>query len=288
MITGKTTLAGIIGFPIAHSLSPVMHNAAFAELGLDWNFVPFPVHPDRLAEAVAGLSALGVAGFNVTIPHKVAVMPLLDEVSDEARLIGAVNTVVVREGRLTGHNTDGIGLVAALREKLSFSPAGRSVLVVGAGGAGRSAVASLALSGATRVEIANRSVEKASDLCLSLAPRLPGCSLGAVSLERLADPGYLAGFDLLVNTTSVGMKDDSLPGLSLAGLKEGFAVYDMVYAPPVTPLMKEAARHGIASANGLGMLVAQGEAAFYLWTGVRPPKGCMERALTAYHSLGKP
>ncbi|GFO57146.1 shikimate dehydrogenase (NADP(+)) [Geomonas sp. Red276] len=288
MITGKTTLAGIIGFPIAHSLSPVMHNAAFAELGLDWCFVPFPVHPDRLAEAVAGLSALGVAGFNVTIPHKVAVMPLLDEISDEARLIGAVNTVVVREGRMTGHNTDGIGLVAALREKLAFSPAGRSVLVVGAGGAGRSAVASLALSGAARVEIANRSVEKGSDLCRSLAPHLSGCSLAAVSLDRLSDPGYLASFDLLVNTTSVGMKEDSLPGLALAGLPEGFAVYDMVYAPPVTPLMREAVRHGVPSANGLGMLVAQGEAAFYLWTGVHPPKGCMERALTAYHSLGKP
>ncbi|HJV65226.1 MAG TPA: shikimate dehydrogenase [Geomonas sp.] len=279
-LTGKTTVTGIIGYPVSHSLSPLMHNAAFQALGLDWVYVPFPVAPADLAQAVRGLAAAGVAGFNVTIPHKVAIMPLLDSISPQAELIGAVNTVQVKDGRLAGHNTDGIGLLAALKSRLGFVPAGRSVLVLGAGGAARSALVSLAQAGASRVEIANRSLDKGSELAGELGPGL-SAPLAAVGLERLTDAGYLAGFDLIVNTTSVGMADDSFPGLSLAPLKAGAAVYDMVYAPPVTPLLREAAASGVPAANGLGMLVAQGEAAFAIWTGMHPPEGCMEQALSA-------
>ena len=276
-------MAGIIGWPISHSLSPVMHNAAFAALGLDWIFVPFPVDPARLAEGVAGLRALGVKGFNVTIPHKVAVMPLLDEISADAELIGAVNVVALKGGRLVGYNTDGIGLLAALSGKLGFDPRGRSVLVLGAGGAARSAVAALSRAGALRVEVANRSAQKGEELAAAFAARFPGTSFRAESLSRLCDPGYLEGFDLLVNTTSVGMKDDSFPGLSFARVRERFCVYDMVYAPPLTPLLALAAAHGIPGANGIGMLVAQGEAAFSIWTEMEAPAGCMEHAL---HALG--
>jgi shikimate dehydrogenase len=282
-ITGKTTVAGIIGWPISHSLSPVMHNAAFAALGLDWVFVPFAVDPERLAEAVAGLRALGVAGYNVTIPHKVAVMPLLDEITRDAELIGAVNVVALKEGRLVGYNTDGIGLLAALSGKLGFHPEGRSILVLGAGGAARSAVAALAGGGAARIEVANRSVEKGEELVAAVSGRLPATLFRAESLGRLSDPCYLAEFDLLVNTTSVGMAHDSFPGLSFARRKEGFAVYDMVYAPPLTPLLAQAKECGVPCANGIGMLVAQGEAAFSIWTGREAPAGCMERAL---ESLG--
>jgi shikimate dehydrogenase len=278
-VTGKTRVAGIIGFPVAHSLSPVMHNAAFASLGLDWVYVPFPVPPEGLQAAVAGLLALGVAGFSVTIPHKVAILPLLDRISPEAELIGAVNTVALRDGLLTGFNTDGIGLLAALAGKLGFSASGRSILVLGAGGAARSAVVALAGAGALRIDVANRSPENADTLVRSVSGRLMGCAVAAHSLERLAEPQYLSSFDLIVNTTSVGMKGDSFPGLVLSGLKPGLAVYDMVYAPPVTPLLAQAGSCGIAAANGLGMLVAQGEAAFAIWTGVAPPEGCMERAL---------
>jgi shikimate dehydrogenase len=278
-ITGKTTVAGIIGHPVSHSLSPLMHNAAFAALGLDWVYVPFPVAPERLTQAVAGLRALGVAGFNVTIPHKVAILPLLDRISPDAELIGAVNTVALEDGLFTGYNTDGIGLVAALCAKLGFSAAGRSVLVLGAGGAARSAVVALAGAGALRVELANRTVAGARALVDSVAGQLPATAFAAHPLERLADPGFLSGFDLLVNTTSVGMARDSFPGLELSLLRPGCAVYDMVYAPPVTPLLARALELGLPAANGLGMLVAQGEAAFRLWTGVRPPEGCMERAL---------
>jgi shikimate dehydrogenase len=280
-VSGKTTVAGIIGSPVSHSLSPVMHNAAFAALGLDWVYVPFPVPTERLAQAVSGLSALGLAGFNVTIPHKVAIMPLLDRISPEAELIGAVNTVSIRDGLLTGFNTDGIGLLAALAGKLGFSPPGRSVLVLGAGGAARSAVAALAGAGAARIEVANRSPEKARDLVRALAGRLPATEFSALSLERLGEPSYLAQFDLIVNTSSVGMGGDAFPGLRLSGLKPGLCVFDMVYAPPVTPLLSEAAACGVPAANGLGMLVAQGEAAFAIWTGLQAPPGCMEEALAA-------
>jgi shikimate dehydrogenase len=278
-VTGKTRVAGIIGFPVAHSLSPVMHNAAFAALGLDWVYVPFPVPPEGLQAAVAGLRALGVAGFSVTIPHKVAILPFLDRISPEAELIGAVNTVALRDGLLTGFNTDGIGLLAALAGKLGFSASGRSILVLGAGGAARSAVVALAGAGALRIDVANRSPEGADTLVRSVSGRLPGCALVAHSLESLARPQYLNAFDLIVNTTSVGMKGDSFRGLILSGLKPGLVVYDMVYAPPVTPLLAQAESCGITAANGLGMLVAQGEAAFAIWTGVAAPGGCMERAL---------
>lgn len=253
-VTGKTRVAGIIGHPVSHSLSPLMHNAAFAALGLDWVYVPFPVEPGRLPQAVAGLRALGVAGFNVTIPHKVAILPLLDRISPEAELIGAVNTVALRDGLLTGFNTDGIGLVAALSAQLGFDAAGRSVLLLGAGGAARSAVVALAGAGAARLELANRSAHKGRDLIDSLKGRLTGTALAAHPLERLADPGYLSGFDLVVNTTSVGMAGDAVPGLELSLLDSGCAVYDMVYAPPVTPLLARARELGLAAANGLGKI----------------------------------
>jgi len=287
-ISGKTTLVGIIGSPVSHSLSPAMHNAAFAALGLDWLYVPFPVCREKLPAAVCGLAALGVAGFNVTIPHKVAILPLLDSISPEAELIGAVNTVAVKDGRLTGFNTDGVGLLAALTGKLGFSAAGRSVLVLGAGGAARSAVAALASAGAARVEVANRSLEKARELVSLLSERLPETSFSADSLRRLADPRYLESFDLIVNTTSVGMAGDSFADLRLARLKPGLVVYDMVYAPPVTPLLAEAAACGVPAANGLAMLVSQGEAAFSIWTGVTPPAGCMEQALSGRGLPGIP
>lgn len=288
VISARTAVTGIIGFPVSHSLSPAMHNAAFAALGLDWVYVPFPVSPERLPAAVAGLSALGVAGFNVTIPHKVAILPLLDRITPEAELIGAVNTVSFKDGVSTGFNTDGIGLLAALRCKLGFSPAGSSVLVLGAGGAARSAVAALAGAGAARIEVANRSPEKGRSLVGLLAERLPGTALGAAPLERLSDASFLRPFDLIVNTASVGMAGDAFPGLLLSGLKPGLVVYDMVYAPPVTPLLAQARACGIAAANGIGMLVAQGEAAFAIWTGVSAPGGCMEQALAGGQSPGIP
>jgi shikimate dehydrogenase len=287
-VTGKTTVTGIIGHPVRHSLSPVMHNAAFAALGLDWIYVPFPVHPDSLPAAVAGLAALGVAGFNVTIPHKVAILPLLDRVSPEAELVGAVNVVALQEGVLVGYNTDGLGLLEALKREFGFSPAGRNVLVLGAGGAARGAVAALGSAGAARICLANRTLASARELVAGLAPRLPDLELGAETLELLGDPSRMSSFDLIVNTTSVGMAGDCFAGLNLAGLKPGLCVYDMVYAPPLTPLLARARELGIPAANGIGMLVAQGEAAFKVWTGQAPPEGCLAGALAALGMPGIP
>ena len=287
-VTGRTTVSGIIGSPVAHSLSPVMHNHAFAVLGLDWVYVPFPVCPERLPQAVAGLAALGVAGFNVTIPHKVAIIPLLDRISPEAELIGAVNTVVLQEGELVGYNTDGTGLLTALQREFGFDPAASQVLVRGAGGAARGAAAALGSAGAVRVALANRSAAAAELLVAGLAPRLPRLALSAHPLERLGDPAFLGSFDLIVNTTSVGMAGDAFPGLALTGVKPELLVYDMVYAPPVTPLLARARSLGLAAANGLSMLVAQGEAAFALWTGQAAPPGCLAQALAAPVGPGIP
>ena len=288
LVTGKTTVTGIIGSPVSHSLSPVMQNRAFAALGLDWVYVPFPVSRAGLPRAVAGLAALGVAGFNVTIPHKVAIMPLLERVSPEAELIGAVNVVALQDGVLVGYNTDGCGLLEALRRDFGFSPAGRSILVLGAGGAARGAVAALGSAGAASIALANRSVAPAELLVADLAPRLPGLFLTAHPLERLRDASFLSRFELIVNTTSVGMAGDAFPGLVLSGLKPGLLVYDMVYAPPVTPLLSQARACGLAAGNGLSMLVAQGEAAFAIWTGQRAPAGCMAQALAGLAPPGNP
>jgi len=199
-----------------------------------------------------------------------------------------VNVVALTDGVLTGYNTDGIGLLAALRRNFGFEPAGRSVLVLGAGGAARAAVAALGGAGALQVTIANRSAASANELVASLAPRLPAVRFDVAGLDALAGQSFLAGFDLIVNTTSVGMRQDSFAGLSLSGLKFGLSVYDMVYAPPVTPLMSEARCCGVPTANGLGMLVAQGEAAFSIWTGKTPPEGCMAAALEALVLPGIP
>jgi shikimate dehydrogenase len=283
-VSAKTRVVGIIGCPVAHSLSPSMHNAAFAALGLDWVYVPFPVAANELSQAVAGLKALGVAGFNVTIPHKVAILPLLDRLSPEAELIGAVNTVSCEGGHLTGFNTDASGLLAALGAKLDFHATGRSILILGAGGAARSAFFALAGAGASRIDLANRSIEKACHLVSLLKSRKTDAACAAVSLKRLAEPGYLGEFDLIINTTSVGMGGDAFTGLEFAKVKPGLALFDMVYAPPVTPLLASARLAGIRAANGIGMLVAQGEKAFAIWTGLTPPAGIMERSL----SLGKP
>ncbi|MBJ6724093.1 shikimate dehydrogenase [Geomesophilobacter sediminis] len=280
-VTGKTKVLGIIGFPVSHSLSPVMHNAACAALGLDYVYVPFPTAVEDLPAVLAGFKASGVAGFNATIPHKVALIPLLDEISPEARLVGAVNTVVIREGRAFGYNTDGIGLLTALSLDLGFQPPGKSVLVLGAGGAARSAVFALADAGCARVTVVNRSPQRGVELSGAFASHFPEVQIEAAPPEQLADPAFMGAFDLLVNTSSVGMRDDFFPGLHLDLMRKDAVVYDMVYAPPVTPLLRKAGELGMQGANGLGMLVAQGESAFAFFTGATPPAGLMRASLTA-------
>jgi len=274
VISGTTRLLGIIGDPVRHSLSPRMQNRALAAAGLDYVYLPFPVAPARLSEAVAGFRAVGIHGFNVTVPHKVAIAPLLDRLSPEAEQIGAVNTVHNEHGRLVGYNTDGVGLVVSLREELGFDPNGAHLLVIGAGGAARAALHALCAAGAGRVIIINRTTDRAKELVERYGLLFPSTRLEF----RETLPQALPDIDLLLNTTVVGMD-----GISLSADPEALAdtavVYDMIYAPSLTPLLGAAQRRSLRCVNGLGMLAAQGERAFTIWTGLAPPRGLMKATL---------
>ncbi len=278
-ISGKTKVLGIVGRPVEHSLSPVMHNASIIALGLDYVYVPFHVETEDLGTAVNGLRALGVKGFNVTIPHKTAVMPFLDKISPEAELSGAVNTVSRENNILVGYNTDGTGLLKSLREDLKFDPANASVLLLGAGGAARGALAALCTAGVSRVIIANRTEKRGRELVESFMGKFNAIKFGMSSIESAELETNLKSVDLLLNTTSVGMQGTAFDGINLAAMCSGAAVYDMVYTPPQTPLLAAAANIGIPCANGIGMLAAQGEAAFSIWTGLEPPLGFMKKCL---------
>lgn len=277
-ITGRTRVAGVFGDPVAHSLSPPMHNAAFAELGLDGVYVPFHVRPQHLAAAVAGVRALGLVGVNVTIPHKVTILPLLDEVAKSARLIGAVNTVVNRDGRLEGHNTDGQGFVRSMRAASDVEPADRRVLILGAGGAAQAIAVQMALEGAAEVAVANRTYAKA----VSLAEAVSGIAAATTAYALTAlTPAVTERYNIVVHTTSWGMapSDRVPPLLPPELLHPHHLVCDIVYTPQETSLLRAARERGCAVLEGLGMLVHQAALAFELWTEAQAPAYLMERVL---------
>lgn len=277
-VNGTTKILCIIGHPVRHSLSPIMQNAALCACGLDYIYVPFEVAPEGLGAAVTGLKTLGVAGFNVTIPHKTTILQYLDELDSSADDAGAVNTVKNECGRLIGYNTDGAGLIRSLSIEFGFNVRGASIAIIGAGGAARGAIAGLCRAGAGRIIIANRTCENATELASFMAQRFPDTGLSAVADLNELEYG-LKNIDVLVNTTSLGMNRDVIPFLDLTWLSSTAGVYDMVYTPSCTPLLKEAAGLGLKGANGLGMLAAQGELAFSIWTGVTPPSGLMKGVL---------
>jgi shikimate dehydrogenase len=267
-VSGATTVLGVFGHPIGHSLSPLMH-ARFAEAtGADTIYVPFPVPPEGLATALNALPALGIRGVNVTVPHKEAVRRQLGHLEPAAKAIGAVNTVINHDGVLVGDNTDARGFLADLEAQF---PDGRwkqrPALVLGAGGAARAVAFALGGAGLPAVTIANRTAARAESLAAELLPRIGhGTDLAP---ERLSDPVAAAG--LIVNTTSVGLEGEAIPGLDLGRADPGACVYDLIYNPPVTPLLHEARQRGLAASNGLGMLVRQGAISYALWTGKAPP-----------------
>lgn len=281
VIQGKTRVLGIIGWPVAHSLSPLMQNAACGALGLDYVYVPFPVTPENLPKAVNGLRALGVAGFNVTIPHKEAIIGLLDELSEEARLIGAVNTVKRDGERLIGYNTDAPGLIKSLQDDLECDLSGSRVVLLGAGGAARAALVGLCQSGAASVTVANRTREKGERLVAEFSPVFTGANLALSNLDVLKNDRRLKDVDILINTTAVGLNGTTFSDIDLAPMAPTARVYDMVYNPAQTPFLAEARKHSLRSVNGVGMLAAQGEAAFTIWTGCKPPNGLMKSRLLA-------
>ncbi len=271
----QRALVGLIGHPVAHSLSPVMFRAAFREVGLDWSYHVFDVPPDDLESAVLAIRALGLRGVNVTIPHKVAVIPYLDELDPQARSIGAVNTVCNEGGRLVGYNTDVVGVLGAL-EMAGFWPQGRSAVILGAGGAARAAAFALAGAGVTRLHVANRSRARAESLAEAVAGGHPAVELTWSGLEEVP-----VDADLLVQATAVGMAplEDGCPLPEEFPLGPDTTVLEMVYSPVETVLVKRARRAGARVVTGLSMLAYQGARSFELWTGVRAPVRTMWEAL---------
>jgi shikimate dehydrogenase len=264
-INGKTRVCGIIGDPIEHTMSPVMQNAAFQAKSLNFVYVPFRVKRDELGKAIQGMRSLNIRGFNVTIPHKVSVIPFLDKTDSLAKKIGAVNTIVNNDGVLTGYNTDALGFLnVMLTERLN--PADKKFAILGAGGAARSIAFSLAEKGAT-LSILNRHPDSANDLSSRIYAS-SGKSVEALELTEKNLKVTLEKVDILVNTTSLGMVpkvDDSPVPMSL--IKPGLIVFDIIYNPLKTRLLKDAQKRGARVINGIEMLVWQGAAAFALWTG---------------------
>ena len=278
-VTGKTRVLGIFGDPVSHSMSPLMQNKALQQAGIEAVYVPFHVQAEQLPQAVAGIRSLGLWGVNVTVPHKEAVCSLLDEVDPSARLIGAVNTIVNREGQLIGYNTDGQGFLCSLAEDLHFHCEGKKILLLGAGGACRAALVSLCQAGVARIGIANRTRSRAEALVEEFGPVFPKVCFEPFGIEKADLLKAAQGIDLLVNTSAVGLKGEAFGDFPWPDLRQDVAVYDMVYSKTGTPLVQEATRRGHRASGGLGMLAGQGEVAFALWTGERPAAGLMKRCL---------
>lgn len=274
-ITGKTKICALIGDPVEHSMSPVMHNAAFQKLGLDYAYLAFRVSPPELGKAVAGLRALNVVGFNITIPHKVTVIPFLDGLDPLAEKIGAVNTVVNKDGELRGYNTDAEGFLQALK-KHGIKPKGKKIVIIGAGGAARAIAYILAEKGAD-ITITNRKQELdwaesiAQTIEEDLKKKVPVYDLEELTLA-------VKDTDVLVNATSVGMSPDRENSPAPVKLLTKIpAVFDIVYNPLETRLIREAKKVGAVTVGGVDMLAWQGAIAFEKWTGEKAPVALMRQ-----------
>lgn len=278
-ISGKTEVVGLFGYPVRHTASPAFQNAGFRAAGLDWVYLPFQVHPDSLGEALAGIVALGFRGINLTIPHKQAVLEYLDELSPEAEIIGAVNTIAVRGGRLKGYNTDGSGFARSIKEQSGITLAGKSLFLMGAGGAGRAVAAQAALDGATRILVCDCDETRSQLLVTSIQARLPLTSPTFIPCSPSSIRDGLAECDLFADATPLGMKADHPMSINVDWLRPGTFVYDLVYDPPETPLLQAARQRGCKTQGGLGMLLHQGCTAFEIWTGLPAPVEEMRAAL---------
>jgi shikimate dehydrogenase len=289
-IDSNTRYCAVFGHPVRHSASPAMQNAGLAALGLNWRYLAFDVEPSQLRQAILGAKIMGFVGLNLTLPHKLLAVDLVDVLDPNAKTWGAVNTIVFegRDGfgewhpvwsqvptqvRARGFNTDADAIVQSLREDLGFEPVGKRVVLLGAGGAGRVAALRLAAGNVGELFLVNRTVSKAEELAKEIGVRFPGASVKV---------GYPPGeVDLMLNATSLGLKaDDELP-LERAKfpLRKASAVYDMIYRPAETPLLKAAKAAGCRTANGLGMLLYQGARALELWSGLKAPITVMRDAL---------
>jgi shikimate dehydrogenase len=271
-VGGATRVAAVLGWPVAHSLSPVIHNAAFAALEMDWTYVALPVEPGAVPTAVAGLRSLGFAGANVTMPHKEAVAASMDELTEDAERLRAVNTIEMRGDRLVGHNTDAPGFARFLERDAGFDPAGKTALVFGAGGAARACALAVARAGLTRIVVALREPARAAPLAAAV-DGLPTV-VETIGFDAAAD----ATVDLVVNATPLGAHGEALPLPTLGA--DGLFV-DLLYRPAVTPAQQAARAAGAQAFGGLGLLLHQAALAFELWSGRPAPLEVMSAAAVA-------
>lgn len=275
MIKGSTNIVALIGHPVEHSFSPPMHNRAFEKLNMDYAYVAFDVEPANLKSAIEGAKALNIKGFNVTIPHKISVMEFLDEIDEVASLIGAVNTIDFKN--MKGYNTDGIGAVKAIEEVTSIK--GKNVVIAGAGGASRAISFYIAKYGADAMTILNRNPLKAQNLASDVSN---SGLIGEVKSDSISEiNAYLADADILIDTTPVGMHPnvDDEPIATSQNMHEDLVVFDAVYNPNETVLLKEAIKAGAKPVYGIKMLLYQGAESFKIWTGRDAPVDEMEMAL---------
>ena len=277
-ISGNTELYGLIGYPARHTFSPLMQNAAFQTLGINAVYLAFEVKPKDLGTAMHSLRTLGIKGLNVTVPYKEKVLKYLDEVEQEARFIGAVNTIVLKEGRLKGYNTDGKGFVRSLKEEFGILPEGKRFFIIGAGGASRAISFSLALKGAGRIVLIDEIEDKAASLSKSLEKHTNSEAI-ALKKNNKAVKEMILNSDVLINATPCGMKLKDPKVIEPNFLHKGLFVYDVIYNPRTTTLLRDARNKGAVTANGIGMLLNQGALSFDIWTGKRAPVHVMKKAL---------
>ncbi|WP_298906177.1 shikimate dehydrogenase [uncultured Nostoc sp.] len=290
LITGKTKLLGVIGHPVEHSLSPVMHNAAIAHLGLDYVYLPFPIAPENLEVAIAGFAAIGVVGFNVTIPHKQAIMPLLSEITPLAQTIGAVNTVSRQNNKWVGTNTDIEGFIAPLQTTYKQDWSQKVAVILGNGGAARAVVAGCHQLGFAKIHVVGRNMQRLEEFGKSWSNSPISENLQVDQWEELSK--LIPQANLLVNTTPIGMypkvDESPLSGEEIANLPTGAIAYDLIYIPKPTQFLKQAEKQGAIAIDGLEMLVQQGVAALKIWLQQETvPVEVMRQALQKHLGLGK-
>lgn len=267
-VNGRTKVTGLFGYPVEHSLSPAMQNAAFSHLNLDYCYVAFSVKPELLREAVHAIRALSLSGVNVTVPHKEKVIPFLDRVDEEALFIGAVNTIKNSDGILTGYNTDGRGFMESLKEA-GIETEGKKVVIIGAGGASR-AIAFYLAKKASQVLIFDIDKSRAGSLAADLKTLYPHVAV-------MDKPDNLHNTDILINATPLGLKEADPTPVDISLITAGMAVCDLIYRE--TALLRMASVRGCITLDGSGMLLHQGALAFEIWTGIKPPISVMRDAL---------
>ena len=290
-LSGRTLLTAIFGDPVAHSLSPAMHNAAYAALAMERAYAAFHVTPERLREAIRAIPALGILGINLTVPHKERALRMMAYLSDEALLLRAVNCVINRNGELHGDNTDARGLEADLRDH-QVTIEGGLAIVIGAGGAASSAVLAMLRLGAARIVICNRTIARANRLARGFARYLgargggrPRQTIEARGLDTLVNAAAMSTAAIVINATPMGLKTGGFAPLSYAATPTACVFYDVIYAHEATPFIAPAIAVGRRAIDGAGMLLNQGELAFELFNGVAPPAGVMRTALMS--ALGR-